>query len=74
VTVETSSGRQRREAKTSGSHASAQDSRLHFGLGSDLLRAVEVRWPSGTKDRVETPEGTRAVVIKEGIGILTQGS
>ncbi|HJS74582.1 MAG TPA: CRTAC1 family protein, partial [Vicinamibacteria bacterium] len=34
VTVETSSGRQSQEARTSGSHASASDPRLHFGLGS----------------------------------------
>jgi hypothetical protein len=73
VTVETSSGRQRREARTSGSHASAQDPRLHFGLGSASARAVEIEWPSGTKDRVEVPEGATLVVIKEGVGLLASG-
>ena len=76
VTVETSSARQRREARTSGSYASAQDSRLHFGLGNEAVRAVEVQWPSGARDRVEHPkgakgaEGARLLVIKEGVGLV----
>jgi hypothetical protein len=80
VTVETSSTRQRREARTSGSHASAQDSRLHFGLGTELVRAVEVQWPSGVRDRVEHPkwakgaEGALLLTIKEGVGLVAQSS
>jgi hypothetical protein len=35
-----------------GSYQSANDPRLHFGLGgSDRVERVEVRWPSGTVDR-----------------------
>jgi hypothetical protein len=70
VTVETSSGKRRLEAKTSGSHASAQDSRLHVGLGSEPVIALEVQWPSGTRDRVEPQEGAGIVPIKEGVGLV----
>jgi len=77
VTVETSSTRQRREARTSGSYASAQDSRLHFGLGNEAVRAIEVQWPSGARDRVELAkgaEGALLLVIKEGVGLAAYRS
>ncbi len=74
VTVETSSTKQRREARTSGSHASAQDSRLHFGRRNEAIRAVEVQWPSGVRDRVKPPEGALLLVIKEGVGLLAYSS
>jgi hypothetical protein len=74
VTVETSATRQRREARTSGSHASAQDSRLHFGLGNEAVRTIEVHWPSGTSDRVEPQEGALLLVIKEGVGLVAGSS
>ena len=70
VTVETSNGRRSLEARTSGSHASAQDSRLHFGLGNEAVRSVEVQWPSGARDRVEPQEGALLLVIKEGVGLV----
>jgi tetratricopeptide (TPR) repeat protein len=43
-----------------GSYMSANDSRLHFGLGtSDCVEKVEVRWPSGKTDRwLSLPAGT----------------
>jgi hypothetical protein len=69
VTLETSSGKQRREAKTSGSHASAQDSRVHFGLGSARTEAIEVQWPSGLRDRVKPEPGALHLAIMEGVGV-----
>ena len=74
VTVETSSARQRREATTSGSYASAQDSRLHFGLGNEAGLAVEVQWPSGVRDRVVPQEGALLLVIKEDVGLVAYSS
>jgi len=70
VTVETASGKQRREARTSGSLASAQDPRVHFGLGSKRVEAIEVQWPSGERDRVKPAPGALLLVIKEGVGVL----
>jgi hypothetical protein len=74
VTVETSATRQRQEARTSGSHASAQDSRLHFGLGNEAVRSVEVRWPSGARERLEVPREALLLVIKEGVGLVAYSS
>ncbi len=74
VTVETSSGSQRREVKTSGGHASAQDSRVHFGLANASPRAVVVEWPSGTRERIQPPEGALLLTIKEGIGLVAHSS
>ncbi len=71
VTVETSTGVQKREAGTSGSHASAQDSRVHFGLGRGRALSIEVRWPSGARDRVVPPEGALLLAIKEGVGLVS---
>ncbi|MBV9612999.1 MAG: CRTAC1 family protein [Acidobacteriaceae bacterium] len=38
---------QTRFATTSGSYLSANDKRLHFGLGSTSIARVEIAWPSG---------------------------
>ncbi len=74
VTLETSSGKQRREAGTSGSYASARDSRVHFGLGNEDARAVEVQWPSGARERLEVPRAALLLVIKEGVGLVAYSS
>jgi hypothetical protein len=70
VILETSTGRQVREATTSGSHGSAQDSRVHFGLGSARVDAIEIRWPSGERDRVTPLRDALLLGVKEGVGIV----
>ncbi len=70
VTLETAKRIERREVVTSGSHASAQDPRLHFGTGGEDVRHVEVRWPSGVRDRVDSPPSISLLVIKEGVGLI----
>ena len=60
VTV-TAGGRQQVAQRVGGgSYMSANDSRLHFGLGSsDRVEKVEVRWPSGKTDQwLSLPAGT----------------
>jgi enediyne biosynthesis protein E4 len=48
VEIATGHARQFATVSTAGSYLSASDKRVHFGLGSDaLVRALEVRWPSG---------------------------
>ncbi|MGH9334283.1 MAG: ASPIC/UnbV domain-containing protein, partial [Vicinamibacteria bacterium] len=70
VTVETLRGKQSREASTSGSYASAQDARLHFGLGGHDIQRLAVGWPSGAQDRLESPKASSILVIKEGVGLV----
>jgi hypothetical protein len=44
---------QTRFATTSGSYASANDKRLHFGLGNAERAKVEIFWPAGTQQVLE---------------------
>jgi hypothetical protein len=49
---------------------SANDSRLHFGLGSNRSAALEIRWPSGVTEHVSAFDADRLVTVKEGVGIV----
>ncbi|HEY8548528.1 MAG TPA: CRTAC1 family protein [Vicinamibacterales bacterium] len=58
---------------TDGSYLSANDVRLHFGLGdSPAIDAVEVRWPDGARERFTKIGTDRHVVLRRGTG--TEGS
>ncbi|MGP0068326.1 MAG: FG-GAP-like repeat-containing protein [Isosphaeraceae bacterium] len=66
VTV-TAGGRRRRAWRYGGgSYQSASDPRLHFGLGSDRIEEVDVRWPSGQVDRFKDLESDRCYRLREG--------
>jgi hypothetical protein len=53
------------------SYQSAQDPRLHFGLGSrTMVDALEIRWPSGMVTRLTGVACDRMVAVKEGVGIV----
>jgi hypothetical protein len=62
--------RQRQDVLASGSYISANDRRLHFGLG-DAANAgtLEIHWPSGAKETVKLPAVDRIYTITEGEGI-----
>jgi tetratricopeptide (TPR) repeat protein len=50
-----------------GSYQSANDPRLHFGLGTaDRADSVEVRWPSGRVDRFEALKADTGYLLREG--------
>src|SRR5207249_1713337 len=64
VTV-TAGGRHRRAWRSGGgSYQSASDPRMHFGLDSDTIEGVEVRWPSGRVDRFPHLEGDRGYRVR----------
>jgi hypothetical protein len=45
------------EVRSGGSYLSQNDLRLHFGLGdATKIEAVEVRWPSGAIDKLQTKD------------------
>ena len=55
---------QLREVRSSASYLSANDQRLHFGLGShEVAERVEVRWPSGDSSALEEVPLRQALVI-----------
>ena len=54
VTVRTAGGSQYREVRSGGSYLSQHDLRLHLGLGSASRADVEVRWPSGYRQNLQS--------------------
>ena len=53
------------------SYQSAQDPRLHFGLGQrSTVDSVEVLWPSGTVTKLASIKGDQIIAVKEGVGIV----
>jgi tetratricopeptide (TPR) repeat protein len=50
-----------------GSYASAEDPRLHFGLGAArTIDEIEVKWPSGRTDRFRNVAADTGYLIREG--------
>jgi len=65
--------RQIDEVRSGGSFLSQSDLRVHFGLGAarrvDLL---EVRWPSGTVERIKDLDVDRIFLVEEGSGVASR--
>jgi len=67
VTVSAGGVAQVAERTGGGSYQAAHDPRLHFGLGDqDRVERVEVAWPSGRVDRLDTISANRVLVVHEG--------
>lgn len=53
------------------SYQSAQDPRLHFGLGQNTtVDSMEILWPSGATTKLSGIKADQIVAVKEGIGIV----
>jgi hypothetical protein len=52
------------------SFLSANDPRLHFGLGTALKASVEIHWPTGTSETFADLPADQLVTIREGQGIV----
>jgi hypothetical protein len=51
---------------TAGSYQSANDKRVHFGLGQDKrAKLVEILWPSGIEQRIEDVAADQILTVKE---------
>ena len=62
--------RMRQDVLASGSYISANDRRLHFGLGDATdAGTAEIHWPDGTKETLKLPAVDRIYTITEGKGI-----
>jgi hypothetical protein len=51
------------------SYLSANDSRLHFGLGAATVADVEIRWPLGQVEKLANVPADRLIHVTEGRGI-----
>ncbi len=61
------------ERKGGMSYQSAQDPRLHFGLGQRAtVDSIEITWPSGTVTKLSGLRADRILAVKEGVGVVDQ--
>jgi len=65
VELQTTSGRQVRWVVAGQSYQSSADRRLHFGLADGKADRLEIRWPSGARQRVLVPPAGRYLRIAE---------
>ena len=49
---------------------SANDPRLHFGLGAETRADIEVNWPNGAQEKISKVAADQLVTIQEGKGII----
>jgi enediyne biosynthesis protein E4 len=68
VTVRTAVGSQLATVTTAGSYLSSSDRRVHFGLGAAETVDVEIRWPSGIRQRLEGVNVDRLLRVDEPAG------
>ena len=61
---------QAKEVLSQSSYLSANDPRLHFGLGPETVAEVSIRWPSGLRQVVKAIPADQLVTIREGEGIV----
>ena len=72
VTTRYGNRRQAQEVTAQSSFYSANDRRLHFGLGSETSAELTIRWTNGKTETIPNVAADQLVVIKEGAGIIRQ--
>jgi enediyne biosynthesis protein E4 len=71
VRIESASGKQWRAVHSGGSYCSQSDLAVTFGLGKDpAVTALEIEWPSGTKQRLTNIAADQFLTIAEDQGIV----
>ena len=61
---------QAQEVMSQASFFSANDKRLHFGLGSAEAVDLDIQWPNGAKETLRGIRPNRLVTIREGSGVV----
>jgi len=64
------SRRQVQEVSAQSSFYSANDRRLHFGLGKETTADLTIRWTNGATETIPNVASDQLVVIREGSGII----
>jgi hypothetical protein len=60
-----------RQAQGGMSYMSAQDPRIHFGIGQrKTIESLEIAWPSGIVDKLTNVPIDQIITVKEGVGIV----
>jgi len=64
---------QHQQRKGGMGYMSAQDPRVHFGLGlRKTIDLLEITWPTGTADKLTNVPINQIIAVKEGTGIITR--
>jgi enediyne biosynthesis protein E4 len=75
VHVESQSGKQWSTVRSGSSYCSQSDLALTFGLGRDTaVSAIEIDWPSGTKQKLTNIAANQFVTIDEVRGIVVRNA
>jgi hypothetical protein len=61
---------QAQEVLSQASFYSANDPRLHFGLGAAEKADIDIRWPNGATERVANVPADRLITVREGAGVI----
>jgi hypothetical protein len=73
VRVESASGKQWNRVRSSSSYCSQSDLALTFGLGQDTnVTAIEIEWPSGSRQKLNNIAVDRFLRIAENQGIVSE--
>ncbi len=70
VTVRYGDRTQTQDITAQSSFYSANDRRLHFGLGPATSAALTIRWPNGATEAIPRVDANQLVVIREGSGVV----
>ncbi|MGH9327318.1 MAG: CRTAC1 family protein [Terriglobia bacterium] len=66
VKVTTKAGAQYNHMTTSTGYASSSHAPVHFGLGTEQrAESIEIRWPSGIRQRLRNVAANRTITVKE---------
>ena len=66
VTAHYGGKRQAQEVMSQASFYSANDPRLHFGLGAAATVDLEIRWPNGGAERLTRVPADQILIVREG--------
>src|SRR5215469_10150648 len=72
VTAHYGNRQQSQEVTAQSSFYSVNDRRLHFGLGSESIANLSIRWTNGTTETIPNVAANQLVVIRESAGIIRQ--
>jgi len=72
VIVRYGNRRQLQEVTAQSSFYSANDRRLHFGLGAETTADLTIRWTNGATETISGVAPDQLVTIREGMGIVSR--
>jgi enediyne biosynthesis protein E4 len=73
LTLTVGGRRQVREVQSGSSYLAQSDLRAHFGLGgAQRIERLEIRWPDGSNEVVESLPANHLLVVRQGKGIVSR--